>query len=111
MILKISFAFLLGFILGAIGVGFLVTSGAGNYLIAPVIAANPRVQELEGKIREVEDQRAALGRQLDKLADRLDQIGSRFEDLQRRFESLQRASGGAGERPGSGVGSTGPPAP
>jgi len=99
MILKIAFAFLLGFILGAVGVGFLVTSGAGNYLMAPVIAANPRVQELEGKIREVEDQRAALGRQLDKLADRLDQIGSRFEDLQRRFESLQRSGGAAPAAP------------
>jgi hypothetical protein len=99
MILKIAFAFLLGFILGAAGVGFLVTSGAGNYLMAPVIAANPRVQELEGKIREVEDQRAALGRQLDKLADRLDQIGSRFEDLQRRFESLQRGGTAAPATP------------
>jgi TolA-binding protein len=99
MILKIAFAFLLGFILGAVGVGFLVTSGAGNYLMAPVIAANPRVQELEGKIREVEDQRAALGRQLDKLADRLDQIGSRFEDLQRRFESLQRSGTAAPATP------------
>jgi len=99
MILKIAFAFLLGFILGAVGVGFLVTSGAGNYLMAPVIAANPRVQELEGKIREVEDQRAALGRQLDKLADRLDQIGTRFEDLQRRFESLQRSGAAAPAAP------------
>jgi hypothetical protein len=99
MILKIAFAFLLGFILGAVGVGFLVTSGAGNYLMAPVIAANPRVQELEGKIREVEDQRAALGRQLDKLADRLDQIGSRFEDLQRRFESLQHNGAAAPATP------------
>lgn len=95
MILKIAFAFLLGFILGVVGFGFLVTSGAGNVLMAPVIAANPRVQELEGKIREVEEQRASLGRQLDKLADRLEQIGTHFEDLQRRFEVLQR-SGGAG---------------
>jgi len=100
MILRIAFAFLLGFILGALGVGFLVTSGAGNVLIAPVIAANPRVQELETKIRQVEDQRAALGRQLDKLADRLDQIGARFEDLQRRFEILQHGPAAA---PGAGA--------
>ena len=40
MILKVLFAFLLGFVLGAFGAGFLVTSPAGNYLIAPVIAAS-----------------------------------------------------------------------
>jgi hypothetical protein len=95
MILKIAFAFLLGFILGVVGVGFLITSGAGNVLMAPVIAANPRVQELETKIREVEEQRAALGRQLDKLADRLEQIGGHFEGLQQRFEALQRGAAGA----------------
>ena len=103
MILKVLFAFLLGFILGAFGIGFLVTSGAGNYLIAPVIAANPRVQELESKIREVEDQRASLGRQLDKLSDRLEQIATRFEDLQRRFEALQRAALGAPHPPAGGA--------
>jgi cell division protein FtsB len=103
MILKVLFAFLLGFILGAFGIGFLVTSGAGNYLIAPVIAANPRVQELEGKIRDVEDQRATLGRQLDKLSDRLEQIGTRFEDLQRRFEALQRVATSAPQPPPGGA--------
>ena len=101
MILKILFAFLLGFVLGAVGAGFLVTSPAGNYLIAPVIAANPRVQELETKIREVEEQRTSVGRQLDKVTDRMEQMGQRFEDLQRRFETMQRSA--ATERPAPAV--------
>jgi hypothetical protein len=95
MILKILFAFLLGFIIGAAGAGFLVTSPAGNYLIAPVIAANPRVQELETKIREADEQRLNVSRQLDRVTDRLEQMGQRFEDLQRRLESMQRAGAGA----------------
>ena len=90
MILRILFAFLLGFILGAVGAGFLVTSPAGNYLIAPVIAANPRVQDLEAKIRAADEQRNAVSRQLDRITDRMEQMGQRFEDLQRRFEAVQR---------------------
>jgi hypothetical protein len=96
MILKILFAFLLGFLLGAFGAGFLVTSPAGNYLIAPVIAANPRVQELETKVRDAEEQRTNVSRQLDRVTDRLEQMAQRFEDLQRRFETMQKL---ASERP------------
>jgi hypothetical protein len=94
MILRILFAFLLGFLVGAVGAGFLVTSPAGNYLIAPVIAANPRVQELETKVRAAEEQRATVGRQLEKVSDRMEQMGQRFEELQRRFEAMQRPVAG-----------------
>ncbi len=94
MILKILFAFLLGFIVGAVGAGFLVTSPAGNYLIAPVIAANPRVQELETKVREAEEQRSTVSRQLERVTDRMEQMAQRFEDLQRRFEAMQRPATG-----------------
>ncbi len=105
MVLKVLFAFLLGFIIGAIGVGFLVTSGAANYVIAPVIAANPRVQELESKVREAEEQRTSVARQLERVTDTLDLMGKRFEDLQHRFEGLQRNPGG-----GSGAAAPGGPA-
>ena len=97
MILRILFAFLLGFLVGAIGAGFLVTSPAGNYLIAPVIAANPRVQDLEAKVRSADEQRSTVARQLDKVTDRLEQMGQRFEELQRRLEAMQRPAA-AGER-------------
>jgi uncharacterized coiled-coil protein SlyX len=98
MILKILFAFLLGFVLGAVGAGFLVTSPAGNYLIAPVIAANPRVQELESKVRAADEQRTSVSRQLDKVTDRMEQMGQHFEELQRRFEAMQRPVAGS-DRP------------
>ena len=87
MILKVLFGFLLGFILGAIGTGFLVTSGAGNYLIA----ANPRVQELESKIREAEDQRAFVTRRLEEVARLSEKMATRFEELSDRFVALERA--------------------
>ena len=95
MILRILFAFLLGFLVGAIGAGFLVTSPAGNYLIAPVIAANPRVQDLEAKVRAADEQRTAVARQLERVTDRMEEIGQRFEDLQRRFEAMQHPVAGA----------------
>jgi uncharacterized coiled-coil protein SlyX len=108
MILKILFAFLLGFVLGAVGAGFLVTSPAGNALIAPVIAANPRVQDLERKIREAEEQRASVTRQLNEVTDRMEQMGHHFEELQRRFEAMQRSGT---DRPTATLPPAEPPAP
>ena len=87
MVRKVLFGFLVGFILGAIGTGFLVTSGAGNYLIA----ANPRVQELESKIREAEDQRAFVTRRLEEVARLSEKMATRFEELSDRFVLLERA--------------------
>ncbi len=91
MILKVMVGFLLGFILGVAGAVFMVTSGAGNY----IIAANPRVQELESKIRELEDQRSFMARRLEDVAGRSEQMARRFEELVGRFETVTRAQGGA----------------
>ena len=88
MILKVLVGFLLGFILGVAGAVFMVTSGAGNY----IIAANPRVQELESKIRELEDQRSFMARRLEDVAGRSEQMARRFEELATRFESVARTS-------------------
>lgn len=87
MILKVLVGFLLGFILGVAGAVFMVTSGAGNY----IIAANPRVQELESKIRELEDQRSFMARRLEDVAGRSEQMARRFEELVTRFEAVTRA--------------------
>jgi hypothetical protein len=95
MVLKVLFGFLLGFILGVIGTGFLVTSGAGNYLIA----ANPRVQELEAKIREAEDQRTFVTRRLEEVARVTERMATRFEELQDRFAALERSRGAASAPP------------
>jgi len=99
MIVKVLVGFLLGFILGVAGTVFLVTSGAGNYLIA----ANPRVQELEAKIRESEDQRTFMARRLEEVVRSSERMATRFEELQDRFQRLERAAAGA---PGAS-----PPAP
>ena len=90
MILKVMVGFLLGFILGVAGAVFMVTSGAGNY----IIAANPRVQELEGKIRELEDQRTFMARRLEDVAGRSEQMARRFEELVGRFEAVTRLQAG-----------------
>jgi hypothetical protein len=87
MILKVLVGFLLGFILGVAGAVFMVTSGAGNY----IIAANPRVQELESKIRELEDQRSFMARRLEDVAGRSEQMARRFEELVTRFEAVTRS--------------------
>ena len=92
MILKVLVGFLLGFILGVAGAVFMVTSGAGNY----IIAANPRVQELESKIRELEDQRAFMQRRLEDVAGRSEQMAKRFEELVARFEAVTRAQTATG---------------
>lgn len=91
MILKVLVGFLFGFILGVGGTIFLVATGTGNYLIA----SNPRVQELEAKIREVERERTFATRRLEEVAGLTEKMASRFEELQRRFESLElpRAGG------------------
>lgn len=96
MILKVLVGFLIGFIMGVAGTVFMVTSGAGNYLIA----ANPRVQELESKIREAEDQRAFVTRRLEDVAQVTERMATRFEQLQDRFLVLERSrSGDAGAPP------------
>lgn len=97
MILKVMVGFLLGFILGVAGAVFMVTSGAGNY----IIAANPRVQELEGKLRELEDQRTFMARRLEDVAGRSEQMARRFEELVERFEALTRLQGAGAGNPGA----------
>ena len=99
MILKVLVGFLLGFILGVAGAVFMVTSGAGNY----IIAANPRVQELEGKIRELEDQRTFMARRLEDVAGRSEQMAHRFEELVGRFEAVTRSQTAGANTPGVGT--------
>jgi hypothetical protein len=107
MILKVLVGFLLGFILGVAGTVFLVASGAGNYLIA----TNPRVQELEAKVRDAESQRAFVTRRLEEVANLTERMATRFEELQGRFEALERVRPGTLGTPGPRGGTTesGPP--
>lgn len=92
---------LLGLLIGIAGTAaFLITAGGGDYLIV----ASPRVKELEGSLKNVDQDRQWLRSRLAEANDSLAKLESRFSALAARFESM------AASQPGSG--STAPtPAP
>ena len=85
-VFRFLFALLLGFMVGAGSVVYLVHSGAGDFLIR---SAEP-VQDLERRLREVELQRDQLGRQLEDVVGRAGRMETAFTDLERRFRELER---------------------
>ncbi len=85
-VLRFLFALLLGMIIGAGGTGYLIHSGAGDLLIRRTDA----VQDLERRLRDVEQQRDQLGRQLDDVVGRAGRMETAFGDLERRFRELQQ---------------------
>jgi hypothetical protein len=94
--MRFLFALLLGFILGAATILYLMHSGAGDF----VIRATAPVQDLERRLREVELQRDALGRRLDEVVSRAGRMEAAFAEVERRFRALQeRAAPPAGEAP------------
>jgi chromosome segregation ATPase len=100
VVIRFLFALLLGAILGAGGVVYLIHSGAGDILIRRTEA----VEDLERRLRDVELERDRLGRQLDDVVGRAGRMESAFADLERRFHDLQReleAARSEPARPGS----------
>lgn len=91
MIVRFLFALLLGFLLGAGATLWFVQSGGGDLLIRRADV----VQDLERRLREVEDQRNALGRQLEDVLARATRMEASFGDLERRFRELDAARGAA----------------
>ncbi len=94
-VLRFLFALLLGFILGAGTTFYLIHSGAGDF----VIRRTEAVQDLERRLRDVEQQRDQLGRQLDDVVGRAGRMETAFSELERRFREMQQqvdaARGGA----------------
>jgi hypothetical protein len=84
--MRFLFALLLGFVVGAGAVLWLIHSGAGDFLIR----RTEPVEDLERRLRDVELQRDQLGRQLDDVVGRAGRMEAAFADLQRRFEAIQR---------------------
>jgi ABC-type phosphate transport system auxiliary subunit len=82
---RFLFALLLGVIIGAGGVLYLVQSGAGDF----VIRRTEAVQDLERRLRDVETQRDQLGRQLDDVVGRAGRMEAAFSEMERRFRELQ----------------------
>jgi hypothetical protein len=97
-VIRFLFALLLGFILGTGTVLYLIHSGAGDFMIR----RTEPMQDLERRLREVEQQRDQLGRQLDDVIARAGRMESSFADMERRFRDLQHEleTRGEGTRPG-----------
>jgi uncharacterized protein (DUF3084 family) len=85
IVVRFLFALLLGFVLGAGTTLYLIHSGAGDFLIR----ATEPVQDLERRLREVEQQRDQLGRQLEDVVSRAGRMEASFADLERRLRTLQ----------------------
>jgi hypothetical protein len=88
--------FIIGLLLGLlIGIGgtaaFLITAGGGDYLIV----SSPRVKELEGSLKNVDQDRQWLRTRLDEANDSLAKLESRFSTLAARFEGIAASQGGA----------------
>ena len=89
VVIRFFFALLLGAILGAGGMLYLIHSGAGDFMIR----RTEPVQDLERRLRDVELQRDQLGRQLDDVVGRAGRMEAAFADLERRFRELQHDAG------------------
>ena len=98
-VIRFLFALLLGFMLGTGSVLYLIHSGAGDL----IIRRTEPVQDLERRLRGVEEQRDQLGRQLDDVLSRASRLEASFGELERRFGELQREldrAQGQAARPG-----------
>jgi hypothetical protein len=85
-VIRFLFALLLGFVLGTGTVLYLIHSGAGDFMIR----RTEPVEDLERRLRDVEQQRDQLGRQLDDVIGRAGRMEAAFGELERRFRDMQR---------------------
>ena len=90
-VMRFLFALLLGVLIGAVGMGWLLQSGAGDFFIRRTEA----VQDLERRLADAEKQRDQVSRQLEDVVGRATRMEQSFGDLERRFRALE----GAGGRP------------
>jgi len=84
VVIRFLFALLLGFLLGAGTTIWLVQSGAGDFMIKRTEV----VQDLERKVRDLEQQRDSLTRTLEDVTVRTGRMENAFNELERRFRSL-----------------------
>lgn len=87
VIIRFLFALLVGFLAGAGTTLWLVQSGTGDFMIRRTEV----VQDLERRLREVEQQRDAVGRQLEDALVRFNRMESAFTNLEGRFRDLLTA--------------------
>jgi len=90
-VIRFLFALLLGFLLGAGTTVYLIKTGAGDLVIRHAEV----VQDLERRLREVEQQRDQVGRQLEDMVARSAKMENAFSELERRFHEMEREVDGA----------------
>jgi hypothetical protein len=98
-LIRFLFALLLGFLLGAGSILYLIHSGAGDF----VIRRTEPWQDMERQLRSGEQEREKLARQLDDVINRSGRMEASFAELERRFGELQReleAAKGSAAKPG-----------
>jgi len=88
---------LLGIIIGAGGVWWLMSSGAADFMLK----TSHYVQDLERRVQEFGEQRAQLARQLEDVEGRLGKMADGYEALERRFRDLSapKAPGASAPEP------------
>ena len=79
---------LLGILIGAGGVWWLMSSGAADFMLR----TSHYVQDLERRVEEFGEQRAQLARQLEDMEGRLGKMADSYEALERRFRSLAEST-------------------
>lgn len=84
IVIRFLFTLLVGFLIGAGTMLYLVQSGTGDFLVRRTEV----VQDLERRLREMEQQRDALGRKLEDVIARSERMDASFSDLERRFRDL-----------------------
>jgi dsDNA-specific endonuclease/ATPase MutS2 len=99
-VIRFLFALLLGFLAGAATTIWLVQSGAGDFMIKRTEV----VQDLERKVRDLEQQRDSLTRTLEDVTVRTGRMENAFNELERRFKSLSAEQEQGGRPPQRGEG-------
>ena len=84
-VMRYLFVLLLGVLLRAGGAVYAIQSDAGNLLVRRTEV----VQDLERRLKEMEEQRNQLARQLEDVASRAGRMEQAFSELERRFRSMQ----------------------
>ncbi len=83
-VIRYLFALMVGMLLGAGATIYLIESDAGNLLVRRTDV----VQDLERRLRGMEQQRDQLSRQLEDVVARSGRMEQSFNELEKRFRSL-----------------------
>jgi hypothetical protein len=102
-VIRYLFVLLVGFLAGAGTTLWLVQSGAGDFMIRRTEV----VQDMERKVRDLEQQRDSLTRTLEDVAARTERMEKAFNDLEGKYRALaaepapRQAPPDAGGQPGA----------